>query len=95
MTEEARCFDCNKTFNPFVAFERTHDGHRGCPHCEASLTRLFNQRSGEEEPDPEAVEINRNHDGSVDVKESEFANSGVIESGASQASSADTGGDGR
>lgn len=54
---EARCFDCNETFDPLVAFEPTRDGYQGCPHCDSSLTRLFNQRSGEDEPDPEKADI--------------------------------------
>lgn len=59
MTDEARCFDCNETFDAKNAFCRP----KGCPHCDASLERLFNQRSGDEEPDPEKADIQYPFDG--------------------------------
>lgn len=59
MTDEALSFDCEKTFNPYVAF----DGHQGCPHCDADLDRLFQQRSGEETPNPDGVKIDYPFDG--------------------------------
>lgn len=49
---EAECWDCSARFNPLVAFHRN-----GCPECPATLERLFQQRDGEAERDPEAVEI--------------------------------------
>lgn len=48
MTDEPRCFDCNETFDALVAFERTTNGYRGCPHCSATLGRLYEQRDEKE-----------------------------------------------
>lgn len=64
MSNEAECWDCDVVFNPLVAFYGD-----GCPGCSADLDDLFNQRSGDDKPDPERVEIQRNHDGSVEVGE--------------------------
>lgn len=66
MTNDAECWDCGAVFNPLVAFY-----HDGCPGtgCDADLDDLFNQRSGDSKPDPERVQIQRNHDGSVEVGE--------------------------
>lgn len=61
---DTKCWDCGAVFNPLRAFHGN-----GCPECSAKLEDLFQQRDDEDAPNPENVQISRNHDGTVEVVE--------------------------